>query len=89
MKFIGIDVGGTNTDAVLLEGNTLRAAIKSATTSDITEGISTALEKLMHLVRELPSDIDAVMLGTTHFTNAVVQRQELSSGCCNSNRTPC
>ena len=33
---IGIDVGGTNTDAVLMEGNEVLAAVKTATTSDVT-----------------------------------------------------
>ena len=35
---IGIDVGGTNTDAVLMDGTTLIAQKKSPTTSDITSG---------------------------------------------------
>ena len=33
---IGIDVGGTNTDAVLIEGTTVLAATKSTTTEDVT-----------------------------------------------------
>ena len=40
---IGIDVGGTNTDAVLLEGEgtgvSVLAANKSATSADVTAGI--------------------------------------------------
>ena len=40
---IGVDVGGTNTDAVFLDGNELMAKYKTTTTSDITTGIITAI----------------------------------------------
>ena len=36
---IGIDVGGTNTDAVLMDGSTVLAKIKTPTTADVTSGI--------------------------------------------------
>jgi len=35
---IGIDVGGTNTDAVLLDGERVVAAVKTPTTADVTGG---------------------------------------------------
>ena len=68
---IGIDVGGTNTDAVLLEDDTVAAAVKTPTTPDVTTGITRALAAL---VERAPGarDADAAMIGTTHFTNAVV-----------------
>jgi len=76
MRRIGIDVGGTNTDAVLLDGERVVHAVKTPTTADVTTGIVTALATLM---REGPAGaIDAVMIGTTHFTNAVVQRRDLT-----------
>jgi N-methylhydantoinase A/oxoprolinase/acetone carboxylase beta subunit len=73
---IGIDVGGTNTDAVLLEGSSVRAAVKTPTTADVTTGITRALAAL---VEQAPGarQAHAVMIGTTHFTNAVVQRRDL------------
>jgi N-methylhydantoinase A/acetone carboxylase, beta subunit len=40
MRRIGIDVGGTNTDAVLLEGDKVLFAIKKPTTDDVTGGSS-------------------------------------------------
>jgi len=43
---IGIDVGGTNTDAVLLEDGKVVHAVKTPTTPDITAGIVTALAEL-------------------------------------------
>jgi N-methylhydantoinase A/oxoprolinase/acetone carboxylase beta subunit len=73
---IGIDVGGTNTDAVLLEDDGVAAAVKTPTTSDVTTGITKALAAL---VAQAPGarTAQAVMIGTTHFTNAVVQRRDL------------
>ena len=41
---IGIDVGGTNTDAVLLEGAKLVAQAKRPTTADVTSGIFDSLK---------------------------------------------
>jgi N-methylhydantoinase A/oxoprolinase/acetone carboxylase beta subunit len=73
---IGIDVGGTNTDAVLLEDSLVRASVKTPTTPDVTGGITRALAGL---IERAPGarEADAVMIGTTHFTNAVVQRRDL------------
>ncbi len=39
MRRIGIDVGGTNTDAVLLNGDVVAAKIKTPTTDDVMSGI--------------------------------------------------
>ena len=77
MRRIGIDVGGTNTDAVLLDGDAVVHAVKTPTTADVTGGIITALRELLAAARS-PGPIDAVMIGTTHFTNAVVQRRDLT-----------
>jgi N-methylhydantoinase A/oxoprolinase/acetone carboxylase beta subunit len=73
---IGIDVGGTNTDAVLLEEDAVAAAVKTPTTPDVTSGITRALAAL---VEQAPGarEAEAAMIGTTHFTNAVVQRRDL------------
>ena len=40
---IGIDVGGTNTDAVMMGGREVLAATKTATTRDVTSGVRQAL----------------------------------------------
>src|SRR5262249_5761294 len=66
MRRIGIDVGGTNTDAVLLEEDRIVHAAKTPTTPDVTAGIVTALGLLTTESRALA--VDAVMIGTTHFT---------------------
>jgi N-methylhydantoinase A/oxoprolinase/acetone carboxylase beta subunit len=73
---IGIDVGGTNTDAVLLEEDAVAAAVKTPTTPDVTTGITRALAALL---AQAPAarGAHAAMIGTTHFTNAVVERRDL------------
>lgn len=74
---IGIDVGGTNTDAVLMRGAQVVAKIKTPTTDDVTSGITTALNHVLGVSETPTSDIAGVMIGTTHFTNAVVERRRL------------
>ena len=75
---IGIDVGGTNTDAVVLDGRTVAGWAKRPTTPDVTAGVAAALTAVL-AESGIPRDrIMAVMVGTTHFTNAVVQRRGLA-----------
>lgn len=74
---IGIDVGGTNTDAVLMRGTEVTAKIKTPTTEDVTSGITTALNHVLGVSNTKTSEIAGVMIGTTHFTNAVVERRRL------------
>ncbi len=75
---IGIDVGGTNTDAVVMDGTNVLAGVKAATTADVTSGVIAALKAVLAEAKLEPSAIDVVMIGTTHFTNAVVQRRDLA-----------
>src|SRR5271163_765798 len=77
MRRIGIDVGGTNTDAVLIDGNRVLVAVKTATTADVLGGVRTALSKLLAETANGPGHIAAVVIGTTHFTNAVIERRAL------------
>jgi N-methylhydantoinase A/oxoprolinase/acetone carboxylase beta subunit len=74
---IGIDVGGTNTDAVLMDGSTVLAEIKTSTTADVTGGILTALDALVSASAVSAGRVEAVMIGTTHFTNAFVEAKRL------------
>lgn len=79
MKRIGIDVGGTNTDAVLLNGNEILRSVKTATTTDVTTGIRYAMAHILDGGNPVYAEgIRAIMIGTTHFTNAVVERRGLS-----------
>ena len=74
---IGIDVGGTNTDAVLMDGDRVLAEIKTSTTQDVTAGIVAALRGLVGASGIEAAAVQAVMIGTTHFTNAVVEARRL------------
>jgi N-methylhydantoinase A/oxoprolinase/acetone carboxylase beta subunit len=74
MKYrLGIDVGGTNTDAVILnEENRVIAKCKEATTEDVSEGITRAVDHVLRESGAEPGHIADAMLGTTHATNAIV-----------------
>ncbi|KAK3300667.1 uncharacterized protein B0H64DRAFT_316024 [Chaetomium fimeti] len=90
---IGVDVGGTNTDGVLLNPLTtttttttptdpsrgILAWTKTPTTADPGEGIAAALRDMLTSPAAAaagvrPADIASVTVGTTHFVNAVVER---------------
>lgn len=76
---IGIDVGGTNTDVVILDRmNQVVASVKSATTQDVQQGIYAGIETVLKQSRVNTADIAYVALGTTHATNAVIRRKDLS-----------
>lgn len=75
---IGIDVGGTNTDAVLLDEH-LRVvtSVKSPTTADTGVGVAAAIDAVLEASGIDPSRVSYAMLGTTHCTNAIVERRGL------------
>lgn len=81
---IGIDVGGTNTDAALLsDDNHVVAGTKSPTTADVTSGVAAAVAALLAApgADGRPTDpaaVDAVMIGTTHFLNALIEGERLA-----------
>src|ERR1700730_921005 len=74
MRRIGIDVGGTNTDAVMLEDGGVAHAVKTPTTSDVTTGIVTALAELTRRPEIARGGIDAGGTGTPHSATAGVGR---------------
>jgi len=75
---LGIDVGGTNTDAVVLDRDgALIAKAKRPTSPDVTTGITAALDAVLTEPAVEPARIGHVMLGTTHATNAVLERSRL------------
>jgi N-methylhydantoinase A/oxoprolinase/acetone carboxylase beta subunit len=70
--FLGIDTGGTFTDAVLLDASRqVVAAAKSLTTPfDLSQGIGGALDGLP---ADMLTSVDLVSLSTTLTTNSVVE----------------
>ncbi|KAK0650957.1 Hydantoin utilization protein A [Lasiodiplodia hormozganensis] len=78
---IGVDVGGTNTDAVALdlsaqhtESRGVIAHFKTPTTPDVTSGIETAVGTVIKAAGVSLDSIACVTIGTTHFINAVVEQ---------------
>lgn len=75
---VGIDVGGTHTDAVILDGQAVVASTKVLTSQNVKDGVVNALDEILLESGIDRGKIDAVMIGTTQFTNAVIQRRELA-----------
>lgn len=79
MYKLGIDVGGTNTDAVLIDENLqVVASVKQHTTPDIYDGILNAVRAVLQQSGVDRSQIRQAMLGTTQCTNAIVERKNLA-----------
>lgn len=74
---IGVDVGGTNTDAVVMGAQGVAGWQKMPTTADVQSGIVAAITAAMEGAGVGPEQIDCVMIGTTQFTNAVIERRSL------------
>lgn len=73
---IGIDVGGTNTDAAVLDGTRVVAHAKCPTSPDVLTGVSAALRAVTAAID--PADVHSVVIGTTHFVNAITQARGLA-----------
>ncbi|KAK7516897.1 uncharacterized protein IWZ02DRAFT_422916 [Phyllosticta citriasiana] len=80
---VGVDVGGTNTDCVIIhpgesdaEHRGIRSTFKFPTTPDVTSGIVNAIEGALSKCDVKRDSICAVIIGTTHFVNAVVQADD-------------
>jgi N-methylhydantoinase A/oxoprolinase/acetone carboxylase beta subunit len=75
---LGIDTGGTYTDAILLddEADVIIARAKALTTRpDLSIGIAAAIDAVMALGGVATSDVSMVSLSTTLATNALVEGQ--------------
>ncbi|KHO00423.1 uncharacterized protein MAM_01201 [Metarhizium album ARSEF 1941] len=77
---IGVDVGGTNTDAAILDihaldqpGRGVLASHKASTTPDITSGIEAAIAAILKSSAVDQRRVLSVTVGTTHFINALVE----------------
>ena len=57
---IGVDVGGTNTDAVIMDGNDFVAGSKRLTTPDIISGVRNALAATMEEAGGKVADVGAL-----------------------------
>ena len=74
---IGVDVGGTNTDGVILSEGKVLVSEKTTTTEDVCDGVFNIIKTVLTKGNISPDKISSVMIGTTHFTNALVERKKL------------
>ncbi|EFE31391.1 uncharacterized protein ARB_01787 [Trichophyton benhamiae CBS 112371] len=78
---IGVDVGGTNTDSVILDVRATNevnrgviAQHKTPTTSpNVTDGIESAVLNVLEQSKVPRDQIACLTIGTTHFINAIVE----------------
>ncbi len=82
---VGIDIGGTFTDAVLLDESGTARLLKTPTTlHDPSEGVNNALalaeQELGLEAGAILKDVDYFGLGTTVATNALIERKGVKTG---------
>src|SRR5262249_61536492 len=72
---IGIDIGGTFTDAALVDGETgaIRVVKVLTTPEDPAQGFMTALERGLAECQASGRDVAAVVHATTVATNAIIE----------------
>lgn len=72
---LGLDVGGTFTDAVIIDGHRVVSSAKRRTTKDnLMQGIGEALDAVLASCDT--SNIEQVTLSTTVVTNTIVEEKE-------------
>ncbi|HBW38404.1 hydantoinase/oxoprolinase family protein [Desulfosporosinus sp. BICA1-9] len=79
---IGIDVGGTFTDFVLVDDSTGRTLyVKASTTPGVLwEGVMEGLEKILNLAQVSMKQVDYIVHGTTIGTNAIIEHKGAKTG---------
>ncbi|MDR2305396.1 MAG: hydantoinase/oxoprolinase family protein [Treponema sp.] len=76
---LGVDVGGTNTDAVVIDENlAVVASVKVPTSADVQSGIQNAIKAVLDGSGIERGRIKKAMLGTTQCTNSIVERKRLA-----------
>src|SRR4051812_39608531 len=70
---LGVDVGGTFTDAVVAVGDRLVTAKSPTTPEDQSEGVLAAVTAALERAGASPGDVEAFAHGTTTATNALLE----------------
>jgi N-methylhydantoinase A len=72
---LGVDVGGTFTDAVLFDGEDLHTAKLPTTPQDQSFGVIAAVEEVLRRAGAQPSDVEVFAHGMTVGTNALLEER--------------
>ena len=72
---LGVDVGGTFTDAVLLDGDRLHTAKVPSTPEDQSRGVIAAVEEVLGRAGAEPAEVEAFTHGMTVGTNALLEER--------------
>jgi len=73
---IGVDIGGTFTDIVALDGAGRLSLTKvPSTPKDLLEGIAAAVTRVLTLAGARPADVERFIHGTTVATNAILEQK--------------
>ena len=72
---LGVDVGGTFTDAALLDGDRLQTAKVPSTPNDQSRGVIAAIEEVLDRASAGPADVEAFTHGMTVGTNALLEER--------------
>src|SRR5919108_937719 len=72
---LGVDVGGTFTDAALLDGDVLHTAKVPSTPDDQSRGVIAAVEEVLRRAEAKPTDVRAFTHGMTVGTNALLEER--------------
>ncbi|SIR93962.1 N-methylhydantoinase A [Haladaptatus litoreus] len=76
---IGVDVGGTNTDVIMVADD-MEVTHKLPTTIDPSESSATGVAEIAEQHDIDPADIDTVLHGTTVGTNALIENEGAKTG---------
>ena len=72
---LGVDVGGTFTDAVLIAAGEIHTAKAPTTPDDQSQGVTVAIEAVLELASAKPSEVEHFAHGMTVGTNALLERR--------------
>jgi N-methylhydantoinase A len=72
---LGVDVGGTFTDAALLDGERLHTAKVPSTPEDQSEGVIAAVEEVLARAAAEPDAVESFTHGMTVGTNALLEER--------------
>lgn len=70
---VGVDVGGTFTDAILIDGERVFSGKSPSTPADQSEGVMNAVRKVLEMAGARPAQVKSLAHGMTVATNALLE----------------